>query len=136
MRILITGAFGNFGSWAVRLLLETVPAEDLVLMSRTPDRLEKFATLGCAVRYGDFDAVPWTVLRDGMYANSIADAAYPAALSTGRWVSCAGDGRLSLIDRDDCIACAVAVLVSEGHEDTLYNVVGTELWRWPSSRLR
>jgi NAD(P)H dehydrogenase (quinone) len=203
MRILVTGASGNFGSGAVWLLLETVAAEDLILMSRKPDRLEEFALLGCTVRHGDFDApetveaaargadkmllisghkvgsrikqhgdaieaakragvshivytsyfgsdadnpamvcidhhgtecklaeagVPWTVLRDGMYANSIVDAAYPAALSTGRWVSCAGDGRLSLIDRDDCIACAVAALVSEGHEHTLYNVVGTELW--------
>jgi NAD(P)H dehydrogenase (quinone) len=43
-------------------------------------------------------------------------------------MSCAGEGRLSMIDRDDCISCAVSVLVSEGHEYTLYNVVGTELW--------
>jgi hypothetical protein len=60
MRILVTGASGNFGRGAVRLLLETMPPEDLILMSRKPDRLEEFALLGCTVRQGDFDA-PETV---------------------------------------------------------------------------
>jgi hypothetical protein len=52
MRILVTGASGNFGSRAVRSLLETVPAEDLVVMSRKPDRLEEFTGLGCTAVTG------------------------------------------------------------------------------------
>lgn len=203
MRILITGASGNFGSRATRSLLQRLPARDLILISRKPERLAEFAQAGCEVRYGDFDSpesievaargadkmllisghkvghrvkqhgdaieaagragvkhivytsyfgsdadntamvcidhygteqklrasgVAWTSLRDGMYADSIVDAAFPAALSSGRWIASAQDGKLSLVDRDDCVACAVAVLTSPGHENRLYNITGTELW--------
>ena len=55
MKIVITGASGNFGQAAVRLLLEKVPASDLILMSRKPEKLAEFAALGAIVRQGDFD---------------------------------------------------------------------------------
>jgi NAD(P)H dehydrogenase (quinone) len=54
-KIIVTGASGQFGSAAARLLLEKVPAEDLVLLSRTPDKLAGFAAQGAQVRYADFD---------------------------------------------------------------------------------
>jgi NAD(P)H dehydrogenase (quinone) len=203
MRILVTGASGSFAGRAIRSLLERVPAADLVLMSRKPERLVDLMQAGCDVRYGDFDepntvaaaargvdkmllisghkvghrvkqhgvaieaargagiehivytsyfgstaentalvcvdhhgtelkleasGVPWTVLRNGMYANSIVDAAFPAALTTGRWLSSTHHGQVSLIDRDDCVACAVAVLTTDGHENCRYDITGTELW--------
>jgi NAD(P)H dehydrogenase (quinone) len=56
MKILITGASGNFGSRATRSLLQRMPARDLILISRKPDRLHEFAQAGCEIRYGDFDA--------------------------------------------------------------------------------
>ena len=54
-KIIVTGASGQFGSAAARLLLEQVPAEDLVLLSRTPDKLAEFAARGAHVRRADFD---------------------------------------------------------------------------------
>ena len=54
-KIIVTGASGQFGSAAARLLLEQVPAEDLVLLSRTPDNLAEFAARGAQVRRADFD---------------------------------------------------------------------------------
>lgn len=55
MKIIVTGASGNFGSAAVEGLLARVPAEDLILVTRDPTRLEHFASQGLTVRQGDFD---------------------------------------------------------------------------------
>src|SRR5262245_51631099 len=55
MRILVTGASGHFGGSAARMLLQRIPARDLILMSRKPDKLDAFKAQGCETRYGDFD---------------------------------------------------------------------------------
>lgn len=55
MKIGITGASGHYGRKAVELLLARVAAEDLVLLSRSPDRLAGLEERGCIVRHGDFD---------------------------------------------------------------------------------
>lgn len=205
MRILITGASGHFGGSAARMLLARMPARDLILMSRTPDKLAEFARKGCEVRQGDFDnvasleaaakgadkmllisgvkvgqrikqhanaidaakaagvrhivytsymgatadnpamvtqdhygteeklkasGVAWTAMRDGMYMDSMIYAAAPAALKTGKWVTSGNDGKNSFVDRDDCVACAVAVLASSGtrHENRVYNVFSHEVF--------
>jgi NAD(P)H dehydrogenase (quinone) len=54
-KIIVTGASGQFGNAAARLLLEQVPAEDLVFLSRTPDTLADLAEAGAHVRHADFD---------------------------------------------------------------------------------
>ena len=54
-KIIVTGASGQFGSAAARMLLEKVPAEDLILLSRTTAKLAEFAEAGAHVRYADFD---------------------------------------------------------------------------------
>ena len=54
-KIIVTGASGQFGSAAARLLLEKVPAEDLVFLSRTPEKLAEFAGSGAHIRRADFD---------------------------------------------------------------------------------
>ena len=54
-KIIVTGASGQFGNAAARLLLERVPAEDLVFLSRTPDSLAELAEAGAHVRRADFD---------------------------------------------------------------------------------
>lgn len=54
-KIIVTGASGQFGNAAAKMLLERVPAEDLVFLSRTPDKLAEFAERGVHVRHADFD---------------------------------------------------------------------------------
>ena len=54
-KIIVTGASGQFGNAAAKLLLDQVAAEDLVLLSRTPEKLAEFARQGAQVRHADFD---------------------------------------------------------------------------------
>ena len=54
-KIIVTGASGQFGSAAARGLLKKVPAEDLILLSRSPDSLAEFAEAGAEIRRADFD---------------------------------------------------------------------------------
>ena len=54
-RIIISGAAGHLGELTVEdLLARGVPASRLILVSRTPAALARYATLGASVRYGDF----------------------------------------------------------------------------------
>ncbi|HUN77086.1 MAG TPA: NAD(P)-dependent oxidoreductase [Steroidobacteraceae bacterium] len=54
-RIIISGAAGHLGELTVQALLARgVPADRLILVSRTPERLARYASLGASVRYGDF----------------------------------------------------------------------------------
>jgi NAD(P)H dehydrogenase (quinone) len=56
MKLVITGASGPFGyNTAQGLLDRGIPAGDLILVSRNPDKLSAFADLGATVRQGDFD---------------------------------------------------------------------------------
>jgi NAD(P)H dehydrogenase (quinone) len=73
----------------------------------------------------------YTILRDGMYGDSIFNAAMPAAIATGKWRMCAGDGQVNLVDREDCVDSAVTVLSTDGHENKTYNLVGPDLWSFP-----
>ena len=54
-RIIISGASGQLGDAAVKdLLARGVPAQNLILCSRTPDSLAQYAKLGAVTRFGDF----------------------------------------------------------------------------------
>jgi NAD(P)H dehydrogenase (quinone) len=54
-RIIISGASGQLGGLAVKeLLAKGVPAQNLILVSRTPEALADYARLGAATRFGDF----------------------------------------------------------------------------------
>ncbi len=54
-RIIISGAAGHLGELTVQALLARgVPASRLILVSRTPAPLARYAKLGASVRYGDF----------------------------------------------------------------------------------
>jgi NAD(P)H dehydrogenase (quinone) len=55
VKIVITGASGQYGRAAVEKLLAKVPAEDLILITRTPAKLAELAERGADVRRGDFD---------------------------------------------------------------------------------
>lgn len=67
----------------------------------------------------------WTILRYGAYA----DLQVPLgalAVSYGKLVTNAGDGRIAPIARQDCAAAAVTVLTTPGHEGEVYDVTGPE----------
>lgn len=54
-KIIISGASGNLGGLTVDALLKRgVPANRLILVSRTPDELKPYADQGANVRFGDF----------------------------------------------------------------------------------
>jgi NAD(P)H dehydrogenase (quinone) len=55
MTIAVTGASGRLGALTTEELLCRVPAGELILITRTPERLADLADQGAAVRYGDFD---------------------------------------------------------------------------------
>ena len=55
MKLVVSGASGQFGRKATQLLLERVAAEDLILVTRNPDALDEAQGQGADVRYGDFD---------------------------------------------------------------------------------
>lgn len=54
-RIIVSGASGQLGGLVVEeLLARGIPAGDLILVSRTPEQLARYAELGASVRFGDF----------------------------------------------------------------------------------
>lgn len=55
MKMLVTGATGKLGSKVVEILLETVPANQLAVSVRNPEKAEGLRARGVDVRHGDFD---------------------------------------------------------------------------------
>ncbi|MDQ0192815.1 SDR family oxidoreductase [Paenibacillus wynnii] len=55
MKMLITGATGKLGTKVVESLLKTVPASQLAVSVRNPEKAEGLQARGVEVRYGDFD---------------------------------------------------------------------------------
>lgn len=53
--IIISGASGHLGELTIQALLARgVPPSRLILVTRTPERLSRYARMGASVRYGDF----------------------------------------------------------------------------------
>ncbi len=201
MKTIITGASGPFGSTVAQGLIDRgVSAADLILVSRDPRKLAKFAEQGADVRAGDFDdyeslvaafsggekmlmistnrvgqrepqhtnavnaakaagvshivytsfigkdgcnslavsdhrftedllkksGLDWTFLRNSQYAEAMRDAAGPAAVASGHWMSSTGDGKIAMVTRENCIEAATAVMATDGHEGKTYNITGPE----------
>jgi NAD(P)H dehydrogenase (quinone) len=55
MTVIVTGASGHLGRLVADDLLQRVPPEDVVLVTRHPQALKHLASSGATVRYGDFD---------------------------------------------------------------------------------
>ncbi|MFC4810467.1 SDR family oxidoreductase [Paenibacillus sp. GCM10023250] len=55
MKLLVTGATGKLGAKVVEALLETVPAANVAVSVRNPEKAERFRARGVDVRQGDFE---------------------------------------------------------------------------------
>lgn len=55
MKILVTGATGKLGTKVVETLLKSVPANQLAVSVRNPEKAEGLRAHGVEVRHGDFD---------------------------------------------------------------------------------
>jgi NAD(P)H dehydrogenase (quinone) len=55
MTIIVTSAAGQLGLLTAEHLLAGVRPQDLVLVTRSPDKLQRVAARGVAVRFGDFE---------------------------------------------------------------------------------
>jgi NAD(P)H dehydrogenase (quinone) len=77
--------------------------------------------------------VAWTFLRDSQYSEAIAMAVVPPALMSGTLPDNAHDGGIAFVSREDCVACAVAVLTTPGHENRAYDITGPELLSFPEA---
>jgi NAD(P)H dehydrogenase (quinone) len=77
--------------------------------------------------------VAYTFLRNSLYAEAVATAMAIPALTSGSKPENAGQGRVPVVSRDDCVATAVGVLTQEGHENKAYDVTGPELWALPDA---
>ena len=75
----------------------------------------------------------YTFLRNSLYAEAVATAMAIPALMAGSKKENAGNGRVPIISRDDCVATAVGVLTQDGHENKAYEVSGPELWTLPDA---
>jgi NAD(P)H dehydrogenase (quinone) len=54
-KYVISGASGSLGGKIAMLLLEQVPAEDVTLVSRTPEKLDAYRKRGVTVHAGDYN---------------------------------------------------------------------------------
>ncbi len=55
-KIIVSGASGQLGGIVVeKLVARGVDPENLILVSRTPEKLDKYADMGASTRFGDFD---------------------------------------------------------------------------------
>ena len=69
----------------------------------------------------------FTFLRDAQYAEVITTMIAPPAVASGEWYSSAGEGCMAFVSKQDCVASAVAVLTTPGHEGAVYEITGPEL---------
>jgi NAD(P)H dehydrogenase (quinone) len=66
----------------------------------------------------------WTMLRDAHYADAMILNAGPNFIRSGLWLSSSAPGHEAMVWREDCVACAVAVLTGAGHEGQVYDITG------------
>ncbi|NWQ44114.1 SDR family oxidoreductase [Bacillus sp. EB106-08-02-XG196] len=198
MKILVTGATGKLGSKVVDLLLKSLPASEVAVSVRNPEKAEGLRARGVEVRQGDFDhpetldlafrgidrlliisadgdnetrirqhtnavqaaeragvkfiaytslanatestnimapphvsteaaiiktGIPYSFLRNNWYLeNEIGSI--QGALAGAPWVTSAGAGRVGWALQQDFAEAAVAVLIGNGHENTVYELSG------------
>jgi NAD(P)H dehydrogenase (quinone) len=70
--------------------------------------------------------VPWTILRNALYADLRAELARCYARD-GRWSTNLGNGGHAFVARADCAAAAAGALCGDGYEGRTYDITGPGL---------
>lgn len=74
--------------------------------------------------------IDWTILRNGVYLDPLADWA-PALAEEGRLPYPVRRGRVAYISRDDLAAASAAALLQDGHGGRVYELTGPEAVSMP-----
>jgi NAD(P)H dehydrogenase (quinone) len=85
MKVAITGASGKLGGMVAEALLRQLPAEDVILVSRTPEAVAVGNRAGVQVRQGDFDDA--ASMREAFTGADRLLLISASAASTGRRVA-------------------------------------------------
>jgi NAD(P)H dehydrogenase (quinone) len=103
---------------ARHILYTSMPQPDDSLVTFAPDHLGTET----AIRES---GIPFTILRDGWYAENLF-LALPHALQTGHWYTSAGQGRIAHITRADTAAAIAGALLQAGSDSKTYTLTGTK----------
>jgi NAD(P)H dehydrogenase (quinone) len=68
----------------------------------------------------------WNFLEDSQYAEAVGVAMAKFAIVTGLYETSEGEGKVGFVSRDDCVDCAVALLLGAGEPNTTYTPTGPE----------
>lgn len=198
MKYLITGATGKLGSKIIASLLNTLPASQLAVSVRNPNKAENLRSLGIEIRHGDFDqpdtldiafagidriliisadgdnetrirqhtnaveaakranvkfiaytsianasesknimapphvateaaiiqtGIPYSFLRNNWYLENEMGS-IQGAIAGAPWVTSAGPGKVGWAIQQDYADAAAAILLGNGHENTVYELSG------------
>ncbi|WP_134683892.1 SDR family oxidoreductase [Brevibacillus migulae] len=121
MKMLVTGATGKLGSKIVQTLLKTVPASNLAVSVRNPEKAEELRARGVEVRQGDFDQ-PDTL-----------DAAF-AGIDRLLLISADGDNDTRIRQHTNAVAAAERAQVKFIAYTSLANAKDSELFLAPVHR--
>lgn len=121
MKILVTGASGKLGALVVETLLKSVPADQLAVSVRDPDKAEALRARGVDVRQGDFDR-PETL-----------DAAF-AGIDRLLLISTAGDNETRIRQHAAAVAAAQRAKVGFIAYTSLTNASESALFLAPVHR--
>lgn len=204
MSIVLTGATGQLGGLVLQHLLKKVPASEIAVAVREPEKAYAMTDLGVGVRHGDYNdaaslnkafagaskvlivsspnhddtirirqhataveaakkagvghiyytgfafaeksalplahvhlatehairtaGIPYTILRNSLYADLFLNPGLLAAVESGELVSSTGHGKLNTATRNDLALATATVLAEDGHENQAYDLTLTQAW--------
>lgn len=103
---------------ARHILYTSMPQPDDSLVTFAPDHLGTEEAIKAS-------GIPYTILRDGWYAENLF-MALPHALQTGSWYTSTGEGRIAHITRADTAAAIAGAALKAGSESKTYTLTGTK----------
>jgi NAD(P)H dehydrogenase (quinone) len=72
----------------------------------------------------------WNFMRNSQYGDAMAENQAAIAITTGKSIGNAGEGRVAFIARDDVAAVAAALVAGEGERNRAYDVTGPASVSW------